>query len=267
MPASQSCRVCGSAALLEILHWKDVPTNASLFFASAEEAREHPTGSFRLVACTSCGTAFNEDADETLVEYSQRSIETQAWSDTYNDYAARLARRWVDAYDLRGKTTLEIGCGARADFLAVFCTLTGGPGIGLDPVVDPDAHDELDLRSVRFDSRTSVRADAVVCRHTLEHIVDVSAFLEDLRGWAQHNPDAVVLVDVPDVARVFEETAFWDLYYEHTTYFTACALRAGHRTGRREPRQARCVPRRKRTRGRPRDGLVRHRACARGPDE
>jgi hypothetical protein len=41
-----------------------------------------------------------------------------------------------------------------------------------------------------------------------------------------------VLVEVPDVERVLEEVAFWDLFYEHCSYFTADSLRfAFERTG------------------------------------
>jgi len=40
--------------------------------------------------------------------------------------------------------------------------------------------------------------------------------------------DALVLFEIPDVRRVLEEGAFWDIYYEHCSYFTlgslACAL-------------------------------------------
>jgi hypothetical protein len=64
-----------------------------------------------------------------------------------------------------------------------------------------------------------------VCRHTLEHIQDVSGFLRLLREWTGGNPARVLLFEVPDAQRVFAERAFWDVYYEHCNYFTAATLR------------------------------------------
>jgi hypothetical protein len=34
------------------------------------------------------------------------------------------------------------------------------------------------------------------------------------------DPATVVLFELPDVARVLEEIAFWDIYYEHCSYFS-----------------------------------------------
>ena len=194
--------------------------------ATAAEARGHPRGSFRLVGCGVCGLLFNAEADEGLIEHSERSIETQAWSEHYAAFATRLASGWVERWGLAGKTTLEIGCGRKPEFLELMCSLTGGPGIGVDPVVDTAASTALELVAERFDGTTAPEADAVVCRHTLEHVIDVAGFLRDLRGWGERHPHAVYLFEVPDVARILRETAFWDLYYEHCSYFARCSLRA-----------------------------------------
>ena len=36
--------------------------------------------------------------------------------------------------------------------------------------------------------------------------------------------DTLVFLEVPDMTRVLRERAFWDVYYEHCTYFTAGSL-------------------------------------------
>lgn len=227
MPAHDACPVCRSSKLYPVLHWPDVPSNSSLFLATASEARAHPRGSYRLVGCDSCGLLFNADVDEALIEYSGRSLETQAASGRFNEFARELARDWVERWDLHGKTALEIGCGRTPTFLELFCDLSGGPGIGFDPVLDTSASTGLRLIPERFESAaTEVDADAVVCRHTLEHVVDVAAFLGALNTWTQKRKQAVLLFEVPDVSRVLREDAIWDLYYEHSSYFSACSLRS-----------------------------------------
>jgi hypothetical protein len=71
-----------------------------------------------------------------------------------------------------------------------------------------------------------LEADALVCRHTLEHIADVHDFLSMVYRWAlQRRQAPIMLFEVPDVERVLDEVAFWDLFYEHSSYFTATSLR------------------------------------------
>ena len=81
--------------------------------------------------------------------------------------------------------------------------------------------------SVRSSPRGTCRPDTalVVCRHTLEHIHDVNRFLSMLsEALRRHAPDAALYVEVPDTARILRETAFWDVYYEHCSYFTPGSL-------------------------------------------
>jgi hypothetical protein len=67
--------------------------------------------------------------------------------------------------------------------------------------------------------------DLVVCRHTLEHIARPAEFLRELRAGIGTR-DCVVVFEVPDVVRVLREGAFWDVYYEHCSYFAPAALEA-----------------------------------------
>lgn len=83
----------------------------------------------------------------------------------------------------------------------------------------------MTLRNDLFDGSQRIAADALVCRHTLEHIGDIAAFLGTVRAWAGRYPSAVHLFEVPDTARILAETAFWDMYYEHAAYFTLGSLR------------------------------------------
>ena len=76
---------------------------------------------------------------------------------------------------------------------------------------------------------------ALVCRHTLEHVPDVNGFLRAVRTWSAANGEAVVLFEVPDAGRILAECAFWDVYYEHSTYFTAATLATAFRAVGLEP--------------------------------
>jgi C-methyltransferase-like protein/methyltransferase family protein len=81
----------------------------------------------------------------------------------------------------------------------------------------------------------SIGADAVICRHTLEHIPDVFDFMRTVRTGIGDALDTVVLWEVPDVTRVLADTAFWDVYYEHCSYFTPGSLARVFRRERLAP--------------------------------
>ena len=216
-----TCRSCGGTSLARILHWPAVPVNAALFPATAEEALSIPRASFLLVACETCGLVFNADHDDELVEYSPRCVETQACSPTSRAFTDALAREWVDRHELRGREIVEVGCGPDATFLRTMCALTGARGIGIDPACTPSSDAVVTLLAERLDAaHATLPGSALVCRHTLEHVADVAAFVGLLRGWAARHPHAPVLIEVPDAQRVFRDGAFWDVYYEHCSYFT-----------------------------------------------
>jgi SAM-dependent methyltransferase len=148
-----------------------------------------------------------------------------------------LAQRWIDRYDLCGRDVLEIGCG-KGEFLSLMCVLGDNRGIGIDPAfveerLDSEAADRMrfitDLYSERY---AHLRADAVVCRHTLEHISPVADFLALIRRTIGDQFETAVLFDLPDVVRILREGAFWDIYYEHCSYFSPGSLaRLFRRTG------------------------------------
>jgi hypothetical protein len=226
------CPSCGGDRLAQILHWPSVPVNASLFPETLEASLAVARGSFRLVACAMCGLLFNADFDESLVEYSPSCIETQAGSATHRTYADSLAGAWIERHGLRGATVVEVGAGFDAGFLARLVELGSGSGVAIDPALAGGADHPASIVALaeRFGpEHAAIGGSALVCRHTLEHISDIRAFLAATRSWAVANGDAPVLFEVPDAGRILAEDAFWDMYYEHCSYFDAETLAAAFR--------------------------------------
>lgn len=223
--ARRNCPSCGGTSLAQILHWPSVPVNAALFPATRRESLSIPRGSLRLMVCERCGLVFNADHDEALVEYSPRCIETQACSPRSRAFTDALARDWVERHGLVGEDVIEVGCGPDATFLRVLCELTGGHGIGIDPACTPGSDGTVTLLAEALGPQhVELPGRALVCRHTLEHVPDVGAFLALVRTWSEANDDAPVLLELPDAERIFREAAFWDVYYEHCSYFTGESL-------------------------------------------
>ena len=228
----RSCPSCGSDRREAILHWPSIPVSASLFPETREASTAIARASFRLVACVGCGLLFNADHDERLVEYSPACIETQAGSAQHRAFVDELAQAWIDRYGLRGATVVEVGAGFDAGFLTRLVELSGGFGIAIDPALAGAAEHPGSIATLaeRFGpEHAAIEGRALVCRHTLEHVSDVRAFLAATRGWAVANDDAPVLFEVPDLGRILAEDAFWDMYYEHCSYLDAETLAAAFR--------------------------------------
>jgi SAM-dependent methyltransferase len=198
-----------------------------------EEAVTYPRGDIDLRHCPRCGFIFNAAFDASLHQYSERYEETQGFSPTFRTFHRRLAERLIERWDVRGKRILEIGCG-KGEFLALLCELGDNSGVGFDPAFVPDRRPEAGDVELRFYSETyppqseAARVepppDFVCCKMTLEHIADVRTFVGQVRGALRAGSDSVVFFQVPDAGRVFREGAFWDVYYEHCSYFTSDSL-------------------------------------------
>lgn len=220
------CLCCGHDSL-ELFHTvRGVPVNNSLLLDSAEEARTLPVGDLDLGCCVRCGFIQNTAFDSSLVDYGDGYEDTQAHSGHFVEFATELSRGLIERHGLENSRTLEIGCG-KGDFLRLLCGLTGGPGVGYDPALGPGAlettTDRLDFHAEPYTESTREAADLVVCRHTLEHIPNVAGFVGMLRN-SLHEETPVVFFEVPDTLRILREGAFWDLYYEHCSYFTGPTL-------------------------------------------
>ena len=64
----------------------------------------------------------------------------------------------------------------------------------------------------------------MLCRHTLEHIAPTGRFLRTIRNVIGDRSDTVVLFELPDAVRILREGAFWDINYEHCSYFSPGSL-------------------------------------------
>lgn len=223
------CPACAASDLRGFHTAAGVPTNSCLLLGDASEARAFPTGRLDLAYCAACGFITNRAFDTRLAEYSGRYEETQGFSPRFVDFGRDLAKSWIERYDLHGRHVLEVGCG-KGEFLVWLVEAGAGSGTGVDPGVHPErlegaAADQIEWVADFYDERwAGFEADALVCRHTLEHIYPVGDWLRMIRDNLGERSDTVVLFELPDVTRVLEEVAFWDVYYEHCAYFSAGSL-------------------------------------------
>lgn len=229
------CPNCHSKGLSLFYAVADIPIHSCLLMSSKDEALAYPTGDLRLGFCSSCGFITNVLFDPGLHSYSALYEETQSFSACFSAFAKSLAQRMIDKYDIHNKVILEIGCG-KGEFLALMCQLGDNKGIGIDPAYAPERNPDSTGSRIEFiqdfysPKYAHLKADVICCRHTLEHIAPTLEFMQVLRRAIADRTDTLVFFELPDVMRVLHEGIFWDIYYEHCTYFAAGSLARLFRT-------------------------------------
>jgi 2-polyprenyl-3-methyl-5-hydroxy-6-metoxy-1,4-benzoquinol methylase len=224
-----ACPSCSAPAPPAFIQLTELPVHGTAVFATAAEARAVTTGDQELALCGTCGVVFNRAFDMSKLDYTGEHEESQHLSPRFAAYAAELSKQWVDRHRLRDAHVVEIGCGA-GDFAAELLRAGVGNVTGIDPHFGPErVPADLAQRLCAvpaFYSPEMVESGtaAVVCRHTLEHIPELAVFGADILRGMRAAGVPVLLAEVPDLGRILTDGAFWDLQYEHCSYFTPATL-------------------------------------------
>ncbi len=229
-----NCPSCDSEHIESFFTIKNAPIYSIVTVKSKEEALAVPRKDIELGFCHDCGFIFNRLFDTTINYFTGGYEDQQGFSNTFMNYLTGISEELIEKYDLKGKTALEIGCG-KGDFINLLTELTGGKGIGIDPAYVEGRQNNPNLKFYKeFYAKRhgSLPADIICCRHTLEHIHGTEEFLRLLRSSLGNKTESVVFFEIPQIKRILEIPAFWDIYYEHCTYFSPGSLaRVFRKTG------------------------------------
>jgi SAM-dependent methyltransferase len=221
----QNCPCCGAVTTQTIYRADGIPVHSCVLLDTPEAAREFPRRNLELAFCGKCGFIFNRIFDEEVMGYSTNFEESQHFSGTFNAFAKQIAEETARKCSVSGKHVLEIGCG-KGEFLRELCDVGGASGLGIDPGYRVDPGRSKTDGKVEFitdffsEKYRDLSADVVLCRHTLEHIAPVSSFIHSIREMIGDRTDSWIVFETPDAKRVLSEGAFWDIYYEHCSYFS-----------------------------------------------
>ena len=225
----QSCPNCGSTGIQVFYETKGVPAHSVLLMSSKEAAITYPRGNIELGFCGVCGFMFNTVFDPGLHEYSSKYEETQGFSPTFNAFHRRLAKQLIDQYHLHDKDVIEIGCG-KGEFLSLLCEIGNNRGVGIDPAFIDERNPSSARTQVTFikdfysEKYADYKGDFVCCKMTLEHIPNTEDFVSMVHRSLADKTDTVVFFQIPNTRRILKDNGFWDIYYEHCSYFADVSL-------------------------------------------
>lgn len=226
---SNLCYNCGARRMEIFYKHKNVPVHSMLILPTQHEALNYPKGDIVLGLCHNCGFMANVAFDPGLHEYSSRYEGTQAFSQTFSSFHRDLAMHLIERYDLHGKDIIEIGCG-QWEFLTLLCKLGENRGVGFDPayVGRRNKSQETDritfIKDCYLGKHANYRGDFICCKMTLEHIQKTFDFISTIRLSIGDQSDMIVFFQMPNVRHILRNLAFWDIYYEHCSYFSLGSL-------------------------------------------
>jgi hypothetical protein len=220
------CPNCGGNQIEGFFEIKNAPIFSLVTVKSQEEALNVPRKDIELGFCKKCGFIFNRLFDTSIDYFTLGYEDQQGFSTTFMNYLRKISENLIQKYDLKGKTLLEIGCG-KGDFINLLTELNGGKGIGIDPAYQEGRQTNPSLTFYKEFYKMEhgkLPADFICCRHTLEHIHGTKAFLQLIRNSLGNQTNRVIFFEIPQITRILEVQAFWDIYYEHCSYFSAGSL-------------------------------------------
>jgi hypothetical protein len=222
-----SCPVCDRPCDAPFLTRERVCVHQNLVVDTPEAARALRAGTLALHACAGCGFVFNGTFDPGLLQYGAAYDNTQTCSPTFQRHVEDRADHIVHERGVRNATIVEVGCGNGSFLSSLAWRDSGNRGVGFDPsYAGPDTAVDGRVRFERrfYDETAGVLdADAIVCRHVIEHVPRPVELLRTVRRTIGESR-AQIFFETPCVEWILRNEIVWDFFYEHCSYFTAGSL-------------------------------------------
>ena len=220
------CPSCNGSNIEGFFRIQNAPIFSLVTMKTKREALSVPRKDIELGFCHDCGFIFNRLFDTSIDYFSMGYEDQQGYSKTFMQYLTRISSELIDKYDLKNQTIVEIGCG-KGDFINLLNSIAGGKGFGIDPAYENGRQKNPNLTFYRERyslEHGKIAASLICCRHTLEHIHATMKFIELIRQSLGSERQPIVFFEIPQISRILDVLAFWDIYYEHCSYFSAGSL-------------------------------------------
>lgn len=208
------CRTCNSKNIASIYALDKTPPFQHMLFDTVDQAKSIALARVNLLECKNCGYIYNDQFNNDLMVYDENYQNAQGCSPSFQKHLNDVADLIISNIQKDDKI-VEIGCGK-----AVFFNMMRDKGfdiVGYDPTFEGEDQDII-KQYFDTDQAQKVKPDAIIMRHTLEHIEDPYLFLKMLSETT--SPQTKIFIEVPRYEWIEDHDAFWDIFHEHCNYFT-----------------------------------------------
>jgi len=218
------CRMANSKELIDFLKFPPLPI-AGTYINSDEEIIEQLLP-MTVCYCPDSGLVQLREKFPPEIYIDYHFVGTV--SDSYVSHLNQCALELANEYGIRGKRVLEIGCSN--GYLLGKLRDMGNEVFGYEPSLKLHKLCEASgIPSVSsFFSKTGLsicpfdKADALIARHVLEHIDDLTDFVHAIDQILA--ADGIVLIEVPDLNSILDRKLYAHFYHEHVNYFSIHSL-------------------------------------------
>jgi len=216
----KNCRVC-SQELFEkpLLRYENMPAVAQNF-PDLNSVSQDRGVDLNIMQCSKCGLV---QLDNEPVHYFRDVIRAAGYSPEMGAFRRKQFSEFLQKYSLSGKKVIEMGCG-RGEYLGLMKGC-GADAYGIEHLKSSveacrasGLSVEEDFMESKDQNLKGAPYDAFFCLNFLEHIPDITSFLQGIH----HNlrDGGLGLVEVPNFDMILRENMFCEFMTDHLYYFT-----------------------------------------------
>lgn len=151
-----------------------------------------------------------------LIKYDANYQNSQSHSKFFQEHMLNVYNIIKNSFSASSKI-IEIGCG-KGEFFEIMEKDNYFELEGYD-VTYEGSNPKIHKRYI--DENDKIQCDLIILRHTLEHIQRPHIFLKLLRKVFK---ESYIYIEVPEMNWIIENSAFYDITYEHVNYFNKESL-------------------------------------------
>ena len=224
-PVIMKCRVCKSNCFdSPLLRYTNMPSSAQ-GFPDLKSLKNDNGSDLNLFQCSSCGLV---QLSEKPVSYYKEVIRASSFSSEMKRFRSEQFVSWVDKYNLKGKSILEVGCG-RGEYLSIFKQTEVSLAHGIEyskESVSSCINSELSVTKGFFGDENFVlpkqKYDGFICLNFIEHWPNPNKVLAHLKK--NLSEDAIGIIEVPNFDMILKQGLYSEFISDHLLYFTKDTL-------------------------------------------
>ena len=224
-PVIMKCRVCKSNCFdSPLLRYTNMPSSAQKF-PDLKSLKNDNGSDLNLFQCSSCGLV---QLSEKPVSYYKEVIRASSFSSEMKRFRSEQFVSWVDKYNLKGKSILEVGCG-RGEYLSILKQTEVSLAHGIEyskESVSSCINSELSVTKGFFGDENFVlpkqKYDGFICLNFMEHWPNPNKVLAHLKK--NLSEDAIGIVEVPNFDMILKQGLYSEFISDHLFYFTKDTL-------------------------------------------